>query len=119
MKTLPSGLQYKVIKEGTGKTPKETDKVKVNYEGKFINGQVFDSSIKRGEPAEFGANQVIKGWTEALTQMKEGAKWEIYVPPALAYGEGCRGPIPPNSLLVFELELIEVLPEAAAPTETK
>jgi FKBP-type peptidyl-prolyl cis-trans isomerase len=121
VKTLPSGLQYKVIKEGTGKTPKATDKVKVNYSGKFLNGQEFDSSYKRGEPAEFNADQVIPGWTEALTMMKEGAKWELYIPPTLGYGEMGRGPIPPNSLLIFEVELLNVVEEgdAKAPTTQK
>lgn len=108
VKTLPSGLQYKVIKEGTGKTPKATDEVKVNYVGKFLNGEEFDSSYKRGEPAEFNAGQVIPGWTEALTKMKEGAKWQLFIPPSLGYGEMPRGPIPPNSLLIFEVELLEV-----------
>ncbi|NLE29099.1 MAG: FKBP-type peptidyl-prolyl cis-trans isomerase [Phycisphaerae bacterium] len=108
VKTLPSGLQYKVIKSGTGETPQATDKVKVNYVGKFLNGQEFDSSYKRGEPAEFNADQVIPGWTEALTMMKEGDKWELYIPPSLGYGEMGRGPIPPNSLLIFEVELLDV-----------
>jgi FKBP-type peptidyl-prolyl cis-trans isomerase len=108
VKTLPSGLQYKVIKEGSGKTPKATDKVKVNYVGKFLNGEEFDSSYKRGEPAEFNADQVIPGWTEALTKMKEGSKWELFIPPSLGYGEMGRGPIPPNSMLIFEVELLKV-----------
>jgi FKBP-type peptidyl-prolyl cis-trans isomerase FklB len=110
VKTLPSGMQYKIITAGTGATPTATSKVKVNYEGKFLDGKVFDSSIQRGQPAEFAANQVIKGWTEALTMMKVGAKWMLYIPADLAYGKAARGPIPPNSLLVFEVELLEILP---------
>ena len=103
-----SGLMYKVIKEGTGKKPKATDKVYCHYEGTFPNGQVFDSSYKRGEPIEFGLNQVIKGWTEGLQLMSEGAKYELYLPYHLAYGEsGTRG-IPPCSALKFVVELIEV-----------
>lgn len=111
VKTLESGLQYKVIKEGKGKTPKDTDMVKVHYRGTFLDGKEFDSSYKRNEPAEFPVTGVIPGWTEALKLMKEGSKWQLYVPPDLAYGEqGNRG-IPPNSLLLFEVELLEVLPE--------
>ena len=109
VKVLPSGLQYKVIKEGTGKSPTATDKVKVNYRGTLINGTEFDSSYKRNEPAEFVVNRVIKGWTEALLLMKEGSKWELYIPPNLAYGEQGRPSIPPNSALIFEVELLEVL----------
>jgi FKBP-type peptidyl-prolyl cis-trans isomerase FklB len=114
VKTTASGLQYKVIKEGTGKTPKATDTVKVNYAGKFLDGKEFDSSYKRGEPAEFKADQVIKGWTEALTMMKEGSKYELYIPAKLAYGEEGRGPIPPNSMLIFEVELLNVVQPKAA-----
>ena len=103
-----SGLMYKVIKEGTGKKPKATDKVYCHYEGTFPDGKVFDSSYKRGDPIEFGLNQVIKGWTEGLQLMSEGAKYELYLPYHLAYGEsGTRG-IPPCSALKFVVELIEV-----------
>ena len=108
VKATGSGLLYKVIKEGTGKKPKATDTVVCHYEGTFADGSVFDSSYKRGEPAEFGLNQVIKGWTEGLQLMSEGAKYELYLPYHLAYGEsGTRG-IPPCSALKFVVELIEV-----------
>ena len=105
--TLPSGLQYEVIKEGNGKKPKATDRVRCHYEGTLIDGTLFDSSIKRGEPAVFG---VIKGWVEALQLMSEGAKWKLYIPSDLAYGaQGAGEMIPPHSTLIFEVELIEVL----------
>ena len=108
--TLPSGLQYEVIKEGNGKKPKATDRVRCHYEGTLIDGTLFDSSIKRGEPAVFGVNQVIKGWVEALQLMSEGAKWKLYIPSELAYGaQGAGEMIPPHSTLIFEVELIEVL----------
>ena len=108
--TLPSGLQYEVIKEGNGKKPKATDRVRCHYEGTLIDGTLFDSSIKRGEPAVFGVNQVIKGWVEALQLMSEGAKWKLYIPSDLAYGaQGAGEMIPPHSTLIFEVELIEVL----------
>jgi FKBP-type peptidyl-prolyl cis-trans isomerase FklB len=107
--TLASGLQYEVIQEGNGKKPKATDKVKCHYEGTLIDGTLFDSSIKRGEPAVFGLNQVIKGWTEALQLMSEGSKWRLYLPSELAYGaQGAGEMIPPHSTLIFEVELIEV-----------
>jgi FKBP-type peptidyl-prolyl cis-trans isomerase FklB len=107
--TLPSGLQYKVIKEGTGKSPQKTDKVKVHYRGTLVNGTEFDSSHKRGQPAEFGVDKVIKGWTEALQLMKEGAQWTVFIPPDLAYGpRGAGATIGPNSTLIFEVELISV-----------
>jgi FKBP-type peptidyl-prolyl cis-trans isomerase FklB len=109
VKALPSGLQYKVIKKGTGKTPSAADKVKTHYRGTLIDGTEFDSSHKRGKPAEFGVTAVIKGWTEALQLMKEGAKWELYIPANLAYGERARPSIPANSTLIFEIELIEVV----------
>jgi FKBP-type peptidyl-prolyl cis-trans isomerase FklB len=109
VKVLPSGLQYKVIREGTGKTPTVDGKVKTHYRGTLINGTEFDSSYKRNKPAEFPVRGVIKGWTEALLLMKEGAKWELYIPANLAYGERGRPSIPPNSTLVFEIELLEVL----------
>lgn len=107
---LPSGLQYKVLKSGEGRKPGRTDKVRCHYEGTFPNGQKFDSSYDRNEPAVFGVNQVIAGWTEALQLMSEGSAWELYIPYNLAYGEaGAPGAIPPYSALVFEVELIEVL----------
>lgn len=108
--TLPSGLQYEVIKEGNGKKPKATDRVRCHYEGTLINGTLFDSSIQRGEPAVFGVNQVIAGWVEALQLMSEGAKWRLFIPSDLAYGANGAGEmIPPHSTLIFEVELIEVL----------
>lgn len=107
--TLPSGLQYKIIKAGTGKTPKATDTVETNYKGTLIDGTEFDSSYKRGQSASFPVNGVIKGWTEALQLMKEGGKWELYVPADLAYGErGAGQAITPNSTLIFEIELLKV-----------
>ncbi|OHB79331.1 MAG: hypothetical protein A2Z25_23135 [Planctomycetes bacterium RBG_16_55_9] len=106
---LPSGLQYKVIKEGTGATPTADDKVKTHYRGTLIDGTEFDSSYKRNQPAEFAVTQVIKGWTEALQLMKVGAKWELYIPANLAYGEPGRPGIPPNSVLIFEIELLEIV----------
>ena len=106
---LPSGLQYKVITEGSGKTPKATDKVKVHYKGTLISGKEFDSSYKRNQPAEFPVNGVIKGWTEALQLMKEGSKWMLYIPGDLAYGpRGASADIGPNATLIFEVELLEV-----------
>ena len=108
--TLPSGLQYQVIAEGTGKKPSATDRVQCHYEGTLIDGTIFDSSIKRGEPAVFGVNQVIKGWVEALQLMQEGAKWRLYIPYDMAYGEhGAGEMIPPYSALIFDVELIKVL----------
>ena len=108
--TLPSGLQYEVITEGNGKKPSATDRVKCHYEGTLIDGTLFDSSIKRGEPAISGVNQVIKGWVEALQLMTEGAKWKLFIPSELAYGAQQAGEmIPPHSTLIFEVELIEVL----------
>jgi len=109
VKTLPSGLQYKVIKEGTGKTPKAEDTVVTNYRGTLIDGTEFDSSLKRGQPATFPVKGVIPGWTEALQLMKEGSKWELFIPSNLAYGErGAGGVIGPNATLIFEIELISV-----------
>jgi FKBP-type peptidyl-prolyl cis-trans isomerase FklB len=109
VKTLPSGLQYKVLSEGTGKIPKKDDTVTVNYRGTFIDGKEFDSSIDRGKPATFRVDGVIKGWTEALQLMKEGAKWKLFVPSELAYGQrGIPPRIPPYATLVFEVELIAV-----------
>ena len=104
-----SGLQYRVLKEGSGESPAPTDKVTVHYKGMLTDGTVFDSSIERGEPVTFGVNQVIPGWTEALQLMQEGDKWELYIPYPLAYGErGAGGQIPPFSTLVFEVELLDV-----------
>ena len=109
VKTLASGVQYKVIKEGTGALPKDTSLVKVHYEGKTLDGKVFDSSYKRNEPTEFRANQVIKGWTDALLHMPAGSIWEVYIPQELAYGERQQGAdIKPFSMLIFKIELIEV-----------
>ncbi len=108
--TLPDGLQYKILKQGTGRKAGKTDTVRCHYEGRFTNGQVFDSSYKRGEPAEFGVNQVIAGWTEALQLMPEGSEWELYIPYRLAYGEaGAHGAIPPCAALIFKVEVIKVL----------
>ena len=107
---LPSGLQYEVITAGNGKKPSATDRVQCHYEGTLIDGTIFDSSIKRGEPAVFGVNQVIKGWVEALQLMEEGAKWRLYIPYDMAYGEhGAGEMIPPYSALIFDVELIKVL----------
>jgi FKBP-type peptidyl-prolyl cis-trans isomerase FklB len=106
--TLPSGLQYKILKAGTGKTPMATSKVTVHYRGTFIDGSEFDSSYKRGQPASFPVNDVISGWTEALQLMKVGAKWQLFIPSGLAYGERGRPGIPPNSVLIFEVELLEI-----------
>jgi len=107
--TTASGLQYKVLKEGDGEVPQRTDKVKVNYEGKLIDGTVFDASSKHGsEPASFRADQVIKGWTEALTMMPVGSKWQLFIPQHLAYGERQTGQIPPYSTLIFEVELVGI-----------
>ncbi len=106
---LPSGLQYKVIKKGNGQTPTVTDRVSVHYEGRLIDGKVFDSSIKRGRPATFGVNQVIKGWTEALQLMPVGSKWEVYIPGDLAYGSrGAGADIGPNATLIFTVELLAI-----------
>jgi FKBP-type peptidyl-prolyl cis-trans isomerase FklB len=107
--TLPDGLQYKVLKEGAGKTPKATDKVKVNYRGTLIDGKEFDSSYKRGEPATFQVNAVIPGWTESLQLMKVGSKWEVFIPSGLAYGaRGAGQMIGPDSTLIFEIELLSI-----------
>src|SRR5512135_3380744 len=108
IKTLSSGLEYKVITEGSGKMPKAEDTVTVHYKGTLIDGTEFDSSYKRGQPATFQVNGVIKGWTEALQLMKEGSKWQLFIPPELGYGERSAGPIPPNSALIFEVELLTV-----------
>lgn len=108
VKTLPGGVQYKVLTQGSGEVPTATSKVKVNYEGRLIDGTVFDSSYKRNQPATFGCDQVIKGWTEALTHMPVGSKWKIYIPQELAYGEREAGKIKPFSTLIFVVELLEI-----------
>lgn len=105
---LPSGLQYEVINEGSGKQPEASDQVTTHYHGTLIDGTVFDSSVQRGEPATFPVNGVIQGWVEALQMMKEGAKWKLYVPSNLAYGAQAAGSIAPHSTLVFDVELISV-----------
>lgn len=105
-----SGLQYEVLKEGSGKKPKATDTVRCHYEGRLLDGSVFDSSYKRNEPADFGLQQVIAGWTEGVQLMSEGAKYRFYIPYILAYGEGGAGAmIPPFSTLIFDVELIKIL----------
>lgn len=107
---LPSGLQYEVLTEGSGKSPKANDRVQCHYEGRLLDGTVFDSSYKRNEPAVFGVNQVIKGWVEALQLMKEGAKWRLFIPSDLAYGShGAGQSIPPHATLVFDVELLKVI----------
>jgi FKBP-type peptidyl-prolyl cis-trans isomerase len=115
VKTTASGLQYKVINSGTGSTPKPTDTVKVHYTGTLVDGTVFDSSVRRGEPATFPVKGVIPGWTEALQLMKVGDKWQLVIPPKLAYGEDGPGPIGPNSTLIFEVELLGIEKPEAAP----
>jgi FKBP-type peptidyl-prolyl cis-trans isomerase FklB len=122
--TLPSGLQYKIVKEGTGPKPTATDKVECNYKGTLIDGKEFDSSYKRGSPATFGVGQVIKGWTEALQLMPVGSTWQLFIPPNLAYGERGepRGGIGPNQALIFEVELISIVDKnkpAAEPSQPK
>ena len=108
--TLPSGLQYTVIKEGNGRKPKATDQVVCHYEGFLLDGTVFDSSVQRGEPATFGLQQVIAGWTEGLQLMQEGAKYRFFIPYRLGYGEGGAGnSIPPFAALIFDVELIQVV----------
>ncbi|MDR0394114.1 MAG: FKBP-type peptidyl-prolyl cis-trans isomerase [Tannerella sp.] len=107
---LPSGLQYEILKKGTGAKPKATDKVKCHYHGTLVNGTVFDSSVQRGEPAVFGVSQVIPGWVEALQLMETGSKWRLFIPSGLAYGErGAGATIGPNSTLVFDVELLDIV----------
>lgn len=107
--TLPSGLQYEVLKEGDGPKPKANEKVRCHYHGTLINGKVFDSSVERGQPAVFGVNQVIKGWVEALQLMSVGSKWKLYIPSELAYGsQGAGSSIEPNSTLIFDVELLGI-----------
>ncbi len=108
--TLPSGLQYEIIKEGNGPIPKATDQVKCHYHGTLIDGTVFDSSVQRGTPATFGVNQVIQGWVEALQLMPVGSKWKLFIPSELAYGErGAGQSIEPNSTLIFEVEVLDIV----------
>lgn len=108
--SLPSGLQYKVVKEGTGPKPTAGDRVKVHYQGSLLNGKVFDSSIERGEPATFGVSEVIPGWTEALQLMPVGSKWQLFIPSDLAYGDAGAGQdIKPGSTLLFDVELLEIV----------
>ncbi len=107
--TLPSGLQYEILTEGTGDKPKATDSVKCHYHGTLLDGTVFDSSVQRGQPAVFGVNQVIKGWVEALQLMSVGSKWKLFIPSNLAYGsQGAGNSIEPNSTLIFEVELLGI-----------
>ena len=109
VKTLPSGLQYRILTEGSGKTPKATDTVTVNYRGTFLDGKEFDSSYSRGKPADLSVSQVIPGWTEALQLMTVGSKWQLVIPANLAYGErGAGNAIGPNATLIFEIELISI-----------
>lgn len=115
VKTTASGLQYKVMKEGNGAQPKDSDNVTVNYRGTLMDGTEFDSSYKRGQPASFPVAGVIKGWTEALKLMKVGSKYQLFIPPSLAYGDHAPSPqIPPNSLLIFEVELMNVQPSTTS-----
>ena len=106
----PSGLQYEVVKQGNGAKPSATDRVRVHYTGTFLDGREFDSSVRRGEPAEFGVNQVIAGWTEALQMMPVGSRYRLFIPARLAYGErGAGQAIPPNAALIFDVELLDIL----------
>ncbi len=110
VKVTDSGLQFEVLVEGTGEIPESTSTVKTHYHGTFIDGKMFDSSVERGEPATFPVNGVISGWTEALTMMPVGSKWKLFIPSELAYGsQGASGSIPPNTALVFEVELLEIV----------
>jgi FKBP-type peptidyl-prolyl cis-trans isomerase FklB len=117
--TLESGLQYKVIEKGEGQLPGATDSVSAHYRGALIDGTQFDSSYERGKPSTFKVNRVIKGWSEALQLMREGAKWELFIPPEMAYGKRGRKPIPPNSALLFEVELISVKQQPATADKEK
>ena len=115
--TTASGLQYQVLRPGTGNSPKASDNVKVNYEGRLIDGTIFDSSYKRGEAVTFPLNQVIKGWTEGLQLMKEGGKYRLFVPANLGYGEAGNADIEPNSVLIFDVELLQVNPPVTKPVK--
>ncbi len=117
--TLPSGLQYRKLREGTGRTPKPTDAVVVHYRGTLVNGTEFDSSYKRNEPATVPVDSVIKGWQEGLSLMQEGAKWQLYIPSELAYGENGTRSVEPNSTLVFEVELLSVVRDTDSPAPAK
>jgi len=117
--TTKSGLQYRVVQKGAGNSPKPVDEVTVHYRGTLLDGTEFDSSIKRGQPATFPVNGVIQGWQEALGLMKPGAKYELFVPPELAYGNNSPPPIPPNSLLKFDVELISIKPAGSTPPASK
>ena len=108
MVTLPSGVQYKILKEGSGDSVKAEDTIQVHYTGSLTNGTVFDSSVERNQPATLGVNQVIPGWQEILPKMKVGSKWEIFIPPALGYGANAAGNIPPHSILIFEIEVLGI-----------
>ena len=114
MKTRPCGVQYKVLGEGKGPKPTDEQTIKVNYEGKLIDGTIFDSSYKRNQPMTFKCNQVIKGWSEAIQEMPVGSTWEIYIPQELAYGAREAGQIKPFSALIFKVELLEIVPEKTA-----
>jgi FKBP-type peptidyl-prolyl cis-trans isomerase FklB len=113
--TTPSGLQYRIVRPGSGASPRPTDAVTVNYSGSLLDGEVFDSSYRRGMPATIFIDHMIKGWQEALMMMKPGAEWELFVPPQLAYGDNSPPPIPPGSLLEFKVELLSVKPAVGAP----
>lgn len=117
IKTTQSGLQYQVLQQGTGKKPTANDSVKVHYEGRLLDGTIFDSSYKRGEPGIFPLNQVIKGWTEGLQLMNEGSKYRLFVPASLAYGEAGNNDIEPNTMLIFDVELLEVNPKPKSDTK--
>jgi FKBP-type peptidyl-prolyl cis-trans isomerase FklB len=117
IKKTDSGLQYKIITEGSGESPKPTDRVSVKYTGKLIDGTVFDTTDNNaGQPRQFMVNGVIKGWSEALQMMKKGARWELYIPSELAYGERAQRTIPGNSVLIFDVELVDIMPVAQPPT---
>jgi FKBP-type peptidyl-prolyl cis-trans isomerase len=119
VQALPSGLQYKVLKDGTGRTPTENDFVKAHYRGTLIDGTEFDSSYKKDKPSEFAVKGVIAGWTEALLLMKEGAKWQLFIPSELAYKKRGKGPVPGNAALIFDVELVEVLDKKPASSPSK
>lgn len=106
--SLPNGLQYKILQAGSGEKPTPSDTVTVDYEGTLVDGEVFDSSYKRGQPAQFGVSQVIPGWTQALQLMQEDATWMLYIPSDLAYGARGVGSIPPNSVLIFKVHLLKI-----------
>ena len=115
---LPSGLQYRILREGKGKSPKPADTVTVHYRGTHLNGDEFDSSYRRNTPVTIKLSFVIKGWKQALPLMKEGEKWELYIPPDLAYGEKGEGPVEPNATLIYEVELLKVNPDSGLSTPT-